>query len=364
MIIHLQLPLQTLVPHFPQHSSSKLPKNPNSNPRRNSQQLLQGFTPLKTRTTSPPLPTNIGSDTGLLFREKLLYLEKLNVDSTKALEQNPNFRSVPLDSIKSVEKCLYSMGIERSDMGRIFGMHPQLLTCDIHTDLYPVFDFLLNDVKISFGEIRKSIIRCPRLLICSVRDQLRPTLYFLRRLGFVGQNAITCQTTLLLVSSVEDTLIPKLDYLQSLGFSYREAVKMVLRSPGLLTFSISNNFKPKVEYFLNEMKGDLAELKKFPQYFSFSLEGKIKPRHRLLVEHGFSLSLSEMLKVSDGEFNDRLVEMRLRSVDEKLSLNLLTKLTPISKGLSSPHQFVDGRELKKSGYPNSKTNLCQKEDPS
>ncbi|KAF5939095.1 hypothetical protein HYC85_023354 [Camellia sinensis] len=96
-------------------------------------------------------------------------------------------------------------------------------------------------------------------------------------------------------------LMPKLNYLQDLGFSYEE----VLRSPGLLTFSISNNFGPKVEYFLKEMNGDLAELKRFRQYFSFSLEGKIKPRHQLLVENGLSLSLPQMLKVSDGEFNAR-----------------------------------------------------------
>ncbi len=90
---------------------------------------------------------------------------------------------------------------------------------------------------------------------------------------------------------------------------------MVLRSPGLLTFSIANNFSPKVKYFLEEMQGDILELKRFPQYFSFSLEGKIKPRHRLLVEHRLSLSLPEMLKVSDGEFNSRLIELRLRSVE-------------------------------------------------
>lgn len=130
----------------------------------------------------------------------------------------------------------------------------------------------------------------------------------------MGRNSITCQTTLLLVSSVEGTLLPKIQYLLSLGLSYEEVSNMVLRSPGLLTFSIRNNFTPKAKYFLEEMKGDLAELKRFPQYFSFSLEGKIKPRHRLLVELGFSLPLFEMLKVSDGEFNARLIEMRLRSV--------------------------------------------------
>lgn len=93
---------------------------------------------------------------------------------------------------------------------------------------------------------------------------------------------------------------------------------MVLRSPGLLTFSIENNFRPKVEFLVTEMGRELSELKEFPQYFSFSLEGKIKPRHQMLVENGFSMPLSEMLKVSDGEFRQRLVEMQLRPVGEKL----------------------------------------------
>lgn len=98
---------------------------------------------------------------------------------------------------------------------------------------------------------------------------------------------------------------------------------MVLRSPGLLTFSIENNFRPKVDYLLNEMKGEVRELKDFPQYFSFSLEGKIQRRHRLLVQHGFSMRLADMLKVSDGEFNDRLVEMQLRSIDDGQEIGCL-----------------------------------------
>lgn len=201
------------------------------------------------------------------------------------------------------------MGIERSAFGRIFDMHPQLLTCDPYTHLYPVFDFLLNDVNIPFSDIRNSIVRCPRLLICSVDDQLKPTLRFLRELGFVGSNAITSQTTVLLVSSVEGTLLPKLNYLMNLGFEFDEVVMMVLRSPALLTFSIENNFKPKVEYFVKEMNGDLAELKKFPQYFSFSLEDKIKHRHRHLAQYGISLPLPDMLKVSDEKFKALVTDM-------------------------------------------------------
>ncbi|KAH7515965.1 hypothetical protein FEM48_Zijuj10G0084200 [Ziziphus jujuba var. spinosa] len=302
---------------FPQASLTPSPKpfrDPNLYTKKPSGSLAPPFSKTLIELSHPPNT----SDSGLLFREKIIYLENhLNVSSKKALQQNPNFRSTPLSSLKSIERCLCSMGIERSALGRILDMHPKLLTSDPHYDLYPIFDFLLNEVRIPFQDIRKTIIRCPRLLVCSVDDQLRPTFSFLTKLGFVGRNSITCHTALLLVSNVEGTLLPKIEYLQSLGLSYGEVVNMVLRSPGLLTFSIQNNFKPKVKYFLEEMEGDIAELKRFPQYFSFSLEGKIKWRHRLLVEHGLWLPLSEMLKVSDGEFNARLVEMQLQSVQDR-----------------------------------------------
>ncbi|KAM5567223.1 transcription termination factor MTEF1, chloroplastic [Rosa sericea] len=302
----------TLRPHtlcLPQASLTPSPK-PSKNPKTPS----NSFTPTLNSPIYPSLslhhhhPTT-PTDSGILFREKLIYLEThLNVNPQKALHLNPDFRSCPLASVKSVEHCLSSMGIELSAMGRILDMHPQLLTADPHSHLYPVFDFLLHDAHIPFHDIRKSIIRCPRLLVCDVSNQLRPALEFLTQLGFKG---VTCQTTVLLVSSVRGTLLPKIEYLQSLGLSHAEVANMVIRSPALLTLSIHNNFMPKVEYLVREMKKDVKEIKRFPQYFSFSLEGKIKPRHRLLVEHGFSLPLREMLRVSDGEFNAMLIEMRL-----------------------------------------------------
>lgn len=56
---------------------------------------------------------------------------------------------------------------------------------------------------------------------------------------------------MLLVSSVEHTLLPKIQYLESLGLSHKEVVNTVLRSPGLLTYSIQNNLVPKVDYFFS-----------------------------------------------------------------------------------------------------------------
>ncbi|KAJ6910026.1 hypothetical protein NC652_020894 [Populus alba x Populus x berolinensis] len=94
---------------------------------------------------------------------------------------------------------------------------------------------------------------------------------------------------------------------------------MVVRAPGILTLSMNRNLGPKLDYSVREIKGDLEEFKKFPQFFSFSLERKIKPRHRMLVEYGLKMPLSRMLKVNEGEFNARLFEMLLRMVEERPS---------------------------------------------
>ncbi|XP_061987200.1 transcription termination factor MTEF1, chloroplastic-like isoform X2 [Populus nigra] len=92
---------------------------------------------------------------------------------------------------------------------------------------------------------------------------------------------------------------------------------MAVRAPWILTLSMDRNLGPKLDYFVREIKGDLEEFKKFPRFFSFSLERKIKPRHRMLVEYGLKMPLSRMLKVNEGEFNARLFEMLLRMVEER-----------------------------------------------
>lgn len=185
-------------------------------------------------------------------------------------------------------------------------MCPKILTADIRGDLNPVFNFLSHDLKVPDHNFRRAIIKCPRFLICSVGDQLKPALFYLQRLGFRDLYALAYQDPILLVSDVEKTLIPKLDYFVSLGFSKADAVGMVLRCPALFTFSIENNFKPKFEYFTEDMKGKLEELKEFPQYFAFSLENRIKPRHLEVVQSGVEVPLPLMLKSTDDEFRDLL----------------------------------------------------------
>ncbi|KAL2327430.1 hypothetical protein Fmac_020857 [Flemingia macrophylla] len=255
-----------------------------------------------------PLYPQTHAKLSLEFKEKILCLEVMGVDAGKALSQNPELRTVSLESIHSIISFLMSKGLQEKDLPRIFGMCPKILTSDIKTDLNPVFDFILQELKVPEHSFRRVVNKCPRLLTSSVKDQLTPAFIYLRRLGFKDLVALAYQDSVLLVSNVENTLIPKLKFLETLGLSKDEVRSMVLRCPALLTFSIENNFQPKYEYLAGEMGRKLEELKEFPQYFAFSLENRIKPRHMEIVQSGISLPLSVMLKSTDEDFRQLITQ--------------------------------------------------------
>ncbi|XP_031274198.1 transcription termination factor MTEF1, chloroplastic [Pistacia vera] len=285
--------------------SSSQSQSQSSSPSNSQQQLsFHLATKPKSLLQNHPLYLSAHANLSLQIQEKIIFLEIMGIESGKVLSLNPSLHSAPLHYIHSIISFLRSKGIRHKDLPRIFGMCPKLLTANIKTDIDPVFNFLSQDLKVPEHNFRRVINKCPRLLVSSVRDQLKPALFFLQRLGFKDLETLAYQDSILLVSSVENTLIPKLKYLEGIGLSRDEALVMVLRCPALFTFSLENNYKPKYEYFVEVIKGDLEELKHFPQYFAFSLEKRIKPRHIESVKSGVKLSLPAMLKSTDEEFNE------------------------------------------------------------
>ncbi|KAJ1293313.1 hypothetical protein BS78_01G058300 [Paspalum vaginatum] len=250
----------------------------------------------------PELPSQV--------KDKILSLELMGVDYGRALEHNPALRDAAPESIHAVVSFLQSRGLQFKDLGRVFGMCPSVLTASVRADLRPVFAFLSEDLGVPESAHRRVVIKCPRVLACSVRDQLRPALIYLRRLGFRDKRALALQDPILLVSSVERTLAPKLEFLAGLGMSRDDAVAMVLRCPALFTFSIERNYVPKFEYLVEAMGGGVEDIKAFPQYFAFSLEKRIAPRHQAAQEAGVALPLPDMLKATDEEFREMIDKER------------------------------------------------------
>ncbi|KQK12868.1 hypothetical protein BRADI_1g06490v3 [Brachypodium distachyon] len=243
-------------------------------------------------------------------RDKILSLELMGVDYGRALTLNPSLRDASPESIHSIVTFLQTRGgLQFKDLGRVFGMCPSILTSSVRHDLAPVLAFLTTGLGVPESAYRRVLVKCPRVLACSVRDQLTPALLYLRRLGFRDARALAFQDPVLLVSSVERTMAPKLEFLRDgLGMPREDAVAMVVRCPALFTFNVERNFKPKFKYLVEEMGGGVEDVKAFPQYFTFSLEKRIAPRHRAAVEAGVVLPLPDMLKATDDEFTEMIAK--------------------------------------------------------
>ncbi|XP_044502625.1 transcription termination factor MTEF1, chloroplastic [Mangifera indica] len=247
---------------------------------------------------APPSTTH---DSHSDFQEKMLYLDSIGLDFFQLINSHSPIITTSLPDIKSTVDLLTSINLTNSEFRRIISICPQILTTKA-SDILPIFTFLLREAKVNGSDLRRVINRRPRLLVCSVKSRLRPTLYFLQSIGIAEVN----KHTYLLSCSVEEKFLPRFDYFQNIGFSRRETTAMFRRFPQLFNYSVKENYEPKLNYFVVEMGRDLKELKDFPQYFSFSLENRIKPRHQACVEKGVCFPLNVLLRRSEEQFRHRL----------------------------------------------------------
>ncbi|XP_058208363.1 transcription termination factor MTERF4, chloroplastic-like [Rhododendron vialii] len=291
----------------PNKFPSNTPNFPSLSCRRNlhfpSLSSTKTFISLPPKPPKPPeIPLSPPPNPLSSFQEEILYLDSIGIDFFSLLSAHPPIISASATDLKSVVEFLQSTaGLTTADVCRVVGMCPEVLTSKISA-LVAVFTFLLREAGIEGSDLRRVIHRRPRLLACSVETRLRPTLYFLQSIGITSIK----QYTSLLSCSVEQKFVPRIEYFQKIGFSQRDTMAIFRRFPPLFCYSIKDNFEPKFDYFVMEMRRELKELKEFPQYFSYSLENRIKPRHRRCVEKGVSLALPVMFKTSEERFEGRL----------------------------------------------------------
>ncbi|KAI3716618.1 hypothetical protein L1987_67613 [Smallanthus sonchifolius] len=252
---------------------------------------------------SPPSPIS-ATNTTTHFQEKVFYLDSLGIDLMPLLTAHPPLISTSLSHIKSTISYLSTaISLSPAALDRLISLCPEVLTLPLPSIISSI-TFLLREANVSSHNLRHVIHRRPRLLTSDVETRLRPALYFLQ--GTIGISEINKHAHLL-SSSVEDKFLPRIEYFhEHIGISYDDTILIFRRFPSLFCYSIKNNLEPKFNYFVVEMGRDLKELVEFPQYFSFSLENRIKCRHLRCTEKGVCLPLPAMLRSSEKRFMERL----------------------------------------------------------
>ncbi|KGN43986.1 transcription termination factor MTEF1, chloroplastic [Cucumis sativus] len=250
-----------------------------------------------TRSRHPHLhPPSINFRTS--HHQNIRYLKSLNVIDPQTRFHSPD----AVHQILTTVHFLKSKGFSDSDFPRLAFLCPNLFTSNFDTtDIAPVFQFLATDISASLQESRGLILRCPKILFSDVELCLKPTHRFLKQLGIENLKSPSNLNSHLLNTRVEK-LRSKIRFFQEIGFSHEEASKVCGRMPAMFGYSVKENLKPKYEYFVKEMERDLEELKGFPQYFGFSLEGRIMPRHLHLKQRGLHIPLNSMLLWSHNRF--------------------------------------------------------------
>ncbi|KAF3435194.1 hypothetical protein FNV43_RR22281 [Rhamnella rubrinervis] len=212
---------------------------------------------------------------------------------------------------------LESLGVDKKQWAKVIYRCPAFVTCSRHK-VKTTIDFLY-EMGLSENSIGKILTQCPNIVCYNVEDKLRPIAEYFRLLG-VDVAVLFRKSPSILGSSLETNLKPVTEFFFQKGYNMEEVGTMISRFGALYLYSLEENLKPKWEFFLT-MDYPKSELVKFPPYFgysleqrikpSYSLEQRVKPRFRLLKECGVVLPLSSLLLLSSHDF-DKALKRKLK----------------------------------------------------
>uniref|UniRef100_A0A0A9CQ32 Uncharacterized protein n=1 Tax=Arundo donax TaxID=35708 RepID=A0A0A9CQ32_ARUDO len=269
--------------------------------------------------------------------ELVCYLLDLGIDHEEIkniVRKFPAFAYYNVErKIKPLVELLLELGVPRSNIPGIIKKRPQLCGISMSDHLKPMMVYLENigvnkaqwskvalltysrnkvETTVSFltklgvskTNIGKILTRCPHLMSYSVDDNLRPTAEYFRSIGADAASLIQ-KSPQAFGLNIEAKLKPITEFFMERGFSMEEISVMVNRFGIIHTLSLEENLLPKYEFFL-PMEYPRGELVKFPQYFGYSVEQRIKPRYARMTGCGVRLILNQMLSVSDVRFEEIL----------------------------------------------------------
>ncbi|XP_073011058.1 transcription termination factor MTERF4, chloroplastic [Typha latifolia] len=209
-------------------------------------------------------------------------------------------------TIKPLVEYLISLGIPKLIVARMLEKRPYILGYDLEETVKPNVDALL-----SFG-IRKEalpsvIAQYPPLLGLPLKAKLSTQQYFFSlklRIDPDGFARIV-EKMPQIVSLNQNLILKPVEFLRGRAIPNEDVARMVVKCPQLLALRIEF-MKNSYYFFKSEMKRPVHELYEFPEYFTYSLESRIKPRYQRLAAKGIRCSLEWFLNCSDQRFEERL----------------------------------------------------------
>ncbi|KAL8462309.1 hypothetical protein ACS0TY_033384 [Phlomoides rotata] len=232
--------------------------------------------------------------------EFLLHLGVPKSEIPTILTKRPQLCGISLtENLIPTMAFLEDLGVDKKQWAKVIYRFPALLTYS-RQKLQATVDFLY-EMGLSAESVGKVLTRCPHIISYSIEDKLRPTADYFRSLN-VDVSLLLHRSPQTFGLSIEANLKPLTKFFLERGYSLEDVATMISRYGTLYTFSLADNLMPKWEFF-QTMVYPKTELIKFPQYFGYSLEARIKPRYEIMRKCGVPLLLNQMLSLSDDDFH-------------------------------------------------------------
>lgn len=238
------------------------------------------------------------------------YLVSIGVsprDIGPMVTQYPYFLGMRVGTvIKPIVDYLVSLGLPKKILARMFEKRAYVLGYDLEECIKPNVDCL-----ISFGIRREAlasvIAQFPQILGLPLKAKLSSQQYFFNlKLKIDPDGFARVIERMPQIASLNQNVIMKpVDFLLGRGIHALDVAKMIVKCPQLVALRVEL-MKNSYYFFKTEMRRPVKELVEFPEYFTYSLESRIKPRYQRLQSKGISCSLGWFLNCSDQRFEERL----------------------------------------------------------
>ncbi|KAI8003837.1 hypothetical protein LOK49_LG08G00214 [Camellia lanceoleosa] len=206
-------------------------------------------------------PYFLGMRVGTMIKPLVDYLVLLGLPKkiiARMLEKRAYILGYDLEeTVKPNVDCLISFGIRREALASIIAQYPQIIGLPLKAKLSTQQYFFNLKLKIDPDGFAQVIERMPQIFL-------------------VGR-----------------------------GIPVEDVGKMVVNCPQLVAVQVGL-MKNSYYFFKSEMGRPVNELVEFPEYFTYSLESRIKPRYQKLKGKGIRCSLAWFLNCSDKRFEERL----------------------------------------------------------
>ncbi|KVH97130.1 Mitochodrial transcription termination factor-related protein [Cynara cardunculus var. scolymus] len=238
------------------------------------------------------------------------YLVSIGVnprDIGPMVTQYPYFLGMKVGTmIKPLVEYLISLGLPKKVLARMFEKRAYVIGYDLEEMVRPNVDCL-----ISFGIQREAlasiIAQYPQILGLPLKAKLSSQQYFFNLKLKIDPNgfARVIERMPQLVSLSQKVIMKPIEFLVGRGISTEDVAKMIVKCPQLAALQVGI-MKNSYYFFKSEMGRPLKELVEFPEFFTYGLESRIKPRYQRLQHKGIRSSLSWFLNCSDQRFEERL----------------------------------------------------------